>query len=192
MLLPVFSAGSRSLLHMFFVFRRVPDEAKDLIPGKHANATSHRRTSTTQFFGYARLSGQALSDLKWWRSFADENGREGHPVPSSIALHGDASDVGLGGTLGLDTSAGSPCFRETRGIWSGKDLQKSIILREWRAIRILLNRSFDEFVSAPLQRIMLHEENASVVTILNAILSTSLPVMSELSNLHDFLRALLV
>lgn len=170
-----------------------PVGAEDLIPDKPASTTSHRRTSETQFFGNVRLSRQSLCDLKWWRSLEHGDGQEVHLVPQSISLHSDALEVGYSGTLGFETSAASPGLWEARGFWGANDRQTSSTLRKLRAVRLRLSRSFAEDVSAPhIQQILLHEDTAAVMTILNAMVSDSRPMMSELPKLHALLRALRV
>lgn len=67
----------------------------------------------------------------------------------------------------------------------------SISLRELRAVRLVLSRSFADYVSAPhIRRLLLHEDNAAVVAILNSMVSASRPMMSEIRKLRVLLRVL--
>lgn len=54
--------------------------------------------------------------VAWWRGFTRGEGRPLQPVHFSFGMHSDASDVGFGGTLGVDTKAGSPGLGEAR-VW---------------------------------------------------------------------------
>lgn len=79
-------------------------------------------------------------------------------MPFCMTTHSDASDVEFGGTLGTDITAGSPGLWEARGLWSAKERQQSITLKELRTVRLLLARSFAEYVSNPhTWTVLLHE-----------------------------------
>lgn len=140
-----------------------------------------------------RLSRQSLRDLRYWRSLTRGEGRELRPCPPSMAMHSDAADVGWGGTLGPNLQAGSPGLWEGQGFWGAEDRTASITLRELRAVRLLLHRSFSAFVSDPdTRRILVHEDNQAVVSILNAMVSASKPMMAELRKLQKLLAVLQV
>lgn len=105
-------------------------------------------------------------------------------------MHADAADVGYGGTLGLDMAAGSPGLWEGRGIWTAEERAQSITLRELRAVRLLLHRHFSAYVSDPhVKRLLLHEDNQAVVTVLNAMVASSPALMSELRKLRAMLAS---
>lgn len=138
-----------------------------------------------------RLSRQSLRDLRFWRQLTRGEGRELRPCPPDLALHSDAADVGWGGTLGPDLRAGSRGLWEAQGFWSAADRVESITLRELRAVRLLLHQSFSAFVSSPqTQRLLVHEDNQSVVYVLNAMVSASKAMMAELRKLQKILVAL--
>lgn len=80
---------------------------------------------------------------------------------------------------------------EARGFWSAEDRTQSITLRELRAVRLLLARSFAEYVSdCHTRHMVLHEDNQAVVFIINAMVSASRPMMAELRKLRALLHAL--
>ena len=140
-----------------------------------------------------RLSRQSLRDLRYWRSLTRGEGRELRPCPPHMAMHSDAADVGWGGTLGPNLQAGSPGLWEGQGFWSAKDRAAPITLRELRAVRLLLHQSFSAFVSSPqTRRLLVHEDNQSVVSILNSMVSASKPMMAELRKLQRLLAVLSV
>lgn len=70
------------------------------------------------------------------------------------------------------------------------DRHKSITWRELRAIRRLLSGSFARYVSDPtVCRLLVHEENQAVISILNAMVSASKAMMTELLLLQRVLTA---
>lgn len=141
--------------------------------------------------GRMRLCRQSLRDLRYWRSLARGEGRDLVRLPPDVTMHSDAADVGYGGTLGFDETAGSSGLWEGRGFWTMEDRAQSITLRELRAVRLLLHRHFCDFVSDPhIRRILLHEDNQAVVYILNAMVSASRPMMAELRKIEKLLRVL--
>lgn len=138
-----------------------------------------------------RLSRQSIRDLRYWRSLRRGEGRYLHRPEPHATLHSDAADVGYGGTLGFDQAAGSPGLWEGRGFWTAEDRVESITLLELRAVRLLLQRDFADYVSQPkVRRVLLHEDNQAVVYVLNAMVSASRPMMAELRRLQALMRAL--
>jgi hypothetical protein len=82
---------------------------------------------------------------------------------------------------------------EGRRFWEARDRAESITLRELRAVRLLLQRHFAEYVSREeTRKILLHEDNQAVVYILNAMVSSSSRMMQELRRLQAMLHALKV
>jgi hypothetical protein len=139
-----------------------------------------------------RLSRQSLRDLAYWRSLTRGEGRDLHPPPADLTMHSDAADVGYSGTLGMESEAGSPGLWEGRGLWDTEERAEPIT-RELKAVRLLLQRHFSSFVAAAeTKRILLQEDNQVVVHILNAMVSTSRPMMAELRRLEVMLRILRV
>jgi hypothetical protein len=138
-----------------------------------------------------RLSRQSLRDLSYWRSLTKGEGGDLYPRPADLTMHSDAADVGYGGTLVTDTAAGSPGLWEGRGLWATEERAEPIKLRELRVVRLFLQRHFAAFVEkSEVQQILLHEDNQAVVSILNAMVSASRPMMAELRRLEVMLRAL--
>ncbi|PXF49274.1 hypothetical protein BWQ96_00848 [Gracilariopsis chorda] len=106
-------------------------------------------------------------------------------------MHSDAADVSYGGTLGTNMAHGSPGSWVAQGLWSAADCAKSITLRELRAVRLLLARSFAAYVSdRRIRRLLLHEDNQAGVYILNSMVSASPAMMAELRKLQKMLHAL--
>jgi hypothetical protein len=137
------------------------------------------------------LSRQSLRDLAYWLSLTRGEGRDLHPPPADLTMHSDAADVGYGGTLRMESEAGSPGLWEGRGLWATEERAESITLRELKAVRLLLQRHFASFVAAAeTKRILLHEDNQAVVLILNAMVSASRPMTAELRRLEVMLRTL--
>ena len=66
-----------------------------------------------------------------------------------------------------------------------------LLLRELRAVRLLLHRHFADYVSDPrVRRLLLHEDNQAVVYVLNAMVSASKEMMIELRKLEVLLKVL--
>jgi hypothetical protein len=151
---------------------------------QHQRAPEHR-------WDKVRLSRQSLRDLAYWRSLTRGEGRDLHPPPADLTMHSDAADVGYGGTLGLESEAGSPGLWEGHGLWATEERAEPITLRELKAVRLLLQKHFASFVArAETKQILLHEDNQAVVHILNAMVSASRPMMAELRRLEVMLRIL--
>lgn len=163
-------------------YEEAENESEEFSGYSGARAPTRRRV---------RLCRQSLKDLRHWRSLARGEGRELQPSAAALTMHSDAADVGYGGTLGMDERAGSQGLWEGQGFWTQADRAESITLRELRAVRLLLHRHFAEYVSRPdVTKILLHEDNQAVVFILNAMVSASAPMMTELRKLEVLMRAL--
>lgn len=104
-----------------------------------------------------------------------------------MAIHSDAADVGYGGyggTLGFYMAAGTPGSWVGQGFWTAADLQNSITLCELRAVCLLLAHSFARFMTGHrVWYLLLHEDSAAVVSILNSMVSASQPMIAELRRL---------
>lgn len=167
--------------------------ARDLAANKEPSewggiqaATSHRG-----YCGRVRLSRQSLRDLRFWRGLTRGEGRNLHPVAPDLTMHSDAANVGYGGALGSNTLAGSQGSWVAQGFWTARDRAESINLRELRAVRLLLQKSFANYASQPqVRQRLVHEDNQAVVHILNAMVSSSPAMMSELRKLQKLLRVL--
>jgi hypothetical protein len=158
--------------------------------GAGARNTRRGRTHTLQW-PKLQLSRQSLRDLAYWRSLTRGEGRDLLPRPADLTMHSDAADVGYGGTLGTNPEAGSPGLWEGQGLWTTRERAEPITLRELKAVRMLLHRHFASFVArAETRKLLLHEDNQSVVRILNAMVSASRPMMAELRRLETMMRVL--
>lgn len=106
-------------------------------------------------------------------------------------MDSDAADVGYGGTLGFNPLAGSPGLWEGRGFWTAPERMKSISLREFRTVMLLLHRFFSGYVSHPnIRTLLVHEDNQGVLSIFNAMVLSIPAMISELKKLRKFLQAL--
>lgn len=75
-------------------------------------------------------------------------------------------------------------------VFGAEDLVHSITSQELWFVRLSLQGHFEAYVSRlEVRKLLLHEENRAVVTILNVIVSASRLIMSELRKLHYMLRA---
>lgn len=140
-----------------------------------------------------RLSRQSLRDLSYWRSLDRGEGRDLHRLELYIRIHSDAADVGYGGTLGKLQEAGTPSLWEGRGFWVAQDRVESITSRALRPFRMLLQRHFAYHVSHPhIRLLLLHEDNYAMLYVLNAIISSSKPLIAELRRLQRMRQVLRV
>jgi hypothetical protein len=110
---------------------------------------------------------------------------------AGLVMHSDEADVGYGGTLGFNKEAGSPGLWAGRGMWEARDRVESITLRELRAVRLLIQRHFADYVRREeTRKLLLHEDNQAVVYILNAMVSSSTRMMQELRRLQAMMQVL--
>lgn len=156
-----------------------------------AESRSKTQGTIKCYNGRVRLSRQSLRDLQHWRCLTREDGRALQPAKPDLSLHTDAADLGYGGTLGPSMEPGARGLWEGQGIWTAADRAQSITLRELRSVRLLLVRSFADYVSDPrIRTLLVHQDNQAVVHVLNAMVSASRPMMAELRKLHAILRRL--
>ena len=160
-------------------------------PSFQGALSDHAAPAFREEFQKVRMCRQSLRDLRYWRSLTRGEGRDLVRIEPDLTMHADAADVGYGGTLGKEVLAGSRGLWEGQGFWTAADRAHSITLRELRAVRLLLQRHFAEYVRRPhVQRLLLHEDNQAVCYILNAMVSASKPMMAELRRLQVMLRTL--
>jgi hypothetical protein len=136
---------------------------------------------------HVRLAAQSLHDLKSLRNFDPGDGRKFVlPVPRTI-VHADASDIGYGGTLNYDdqTPGADGIFR-AQGIWEASDRREIIALRELRALRLLLQYRFADYILG--NDVLVYEDNYVVTRVLHHMVSASDKIMSELRRLHAWLK----
>ena len=84
-------------------------------------------------------------------------------------MHCDSNDFGWGAIL-------NECI-ETRGFWSGEDKGRHITFKELKAVRCAFKSFLPELKG---RRLLLHEDNQSVVGVLTYLNSRSPVMMSEL------------
>lgn len=78
-----------------------------------------------------------------------------------------------------------------RRFWTAEERENAITLRELRAVGLLLAQCFSDYVSDPqTTKILVHEDNRAVVSIVHAMVSTSEPMMAELHKLRALLHEL--
>lgn len=124
----------------------------------------------THWTGTVRLNAQARRDLEWWREFPlDHAGRTIWTLADQAVLHCDASTFGWGGVLNGR--------RPTRGLWSSEEVGAHITLKELRAVRLTIEAFLPELRG---RRVLLHEDNQAVVSVLTRLTSASPALMSEL------------
>jgi hypothetical protein len=84
-------------------------------------------------------------------------------------------------------------FWEARGFWEARDRAEPITLRELRAVGMLLQRHFAEYISREETRnILLNEDNQAKLYILNAMVSSSSRIMQKIRRLQAMLHSLKV
>ena len=87
-----------------------------------------------------------------------------------MMLNSDEADVGYGGVLYFDKRQVQRGLWEGRGFWNVEDKKQSITLRELRAVPLLLNGHFADYVSDHQTRLLpLHENNQEVDYILRLL-----------------------
>lgn len=90
-----------------------------------------------------------------------------------------------------DMTAGSPVMYVDQEIWSWKERATSITHRELKAVRLSLQRHLGrQLATRDVRRVLLHGDNQSVVHVLNAFISASAALMTELRRLKVVLDEL--
>jgi Reverse transcriptase (RNA-dependent DNA polymerase) len=150
----------------------------------------HRVTpAVSQREGKVRLSRSGMTDLKHWRALCRGEGREIQEPAATACMHADASDLGYGGTYGPEMTAGLPGTSDAQGHWTAQDRVDSISVRELRAVRLLMAEHFArELREGGKKRILLWEDNQSVVQAISKMTSRSTAMMSELRKLRTVLQ----
>jgi hypothetical protein len=130
-------------------------------------------SSAASWSGTVRLSKQLKRDLEWWRTVPEKH--NGAPIFKPIEssyLHCDSSGFGWGAVL-------NDCI-EARGFWTGPDKLQHITFKELKAVRCAIESFLPEVKG---RRLLLHEDNQSVVGVLTHLTSRSPAMMSELRKL---------
>ena len=123
------------------------------------------------------LTKQLKRDLEWWRNVpAQSNGSPIWKPVETAYVHCDSSGYGWGGVLNQRL--------EARGFWMGDDRSQHITWKELKAVR----RTVESFL--PMlrgRRVVLHEDNQSVIGVLTGLTSRSPVMMTELRKLFCLL-----
>ena len=127
--------------------------------------------------GRVRLSAQALADLRFWRDVRDSRhvGRSIWLEPTTRTLSSDAGPNGWGGALDWARQL-PPAY----GFWSPEEAEWHIGMRELRAVRLVIQHFLPHLRR---RRVLLFEDNQSVVFILTNLVSKSPQLMAELRRL---------
>ncbi len=129
--------------------------------------------SDASWSGTVRISKQLKRDLEWWKSVPKKHNRS--PIFKAVEtayLHCDSNGFGWGAVL-------NDCI-EARSFWSGSDKLQHITFKELKAVRCDVEPFLPEL---KVRRLLLHEDNQSVVGVLTHITSRSPAMMSELRKL---------
>jgi hypothetical protein len=130
-------------------------------------------SSAKSWSGTVKVTCQLKRDLQWWTSVPSEH--NGSPIWKPIEnayLHCDSSGFGWGAVL-------NDCV-EARGFWSAPDLPQHITFKELKAVRCAVQSFLPELKG---RRLLLHEDNQSVIGVLTHLTSKSPAMMSELRKL---------
>ena len=126
------------------------------------------------------LSHTAQRDLQLWSTMLAGDGRLIAGGELSWCLHIEAAEVGYGGTLGRNMSAGSAAEVSVHGICSRFLLLKSITIRELMALRLSLQ---DELVHSRISEddslLLLPVDNMAFFNIVSNMVSSNSELMME-------------
>jgi hypothetical protein len=129
--------------------------------------------SAKSWSGTVKVSCQLKRDLEWWTQVPKHH--NGSPIwkPNENAyIHCDSSGYGWGAVL-------NNCV-EARGFWSMPDLEEHITFKELKAVRCAIQAFLPELKG---KRLLLHEDNQSVIGVLTHLTSRSPTMMCELRKL---------
>jgi hypothetical protein len=128
----------------------------------------------TSWSGRVKLTRQALRDLHWWRDVPQRwAARSMWRATDTAYLHCDASGtVGWGGVLNGLTPA--------RGLWRPEQESNHITLKELKAVRFTVETFLLDLKG---KKVLLWEDNQSVVGVLTNLSSRSPAMMAELRKL---------
>lgn len=134
----------------------------------------HNVLSTkTSWSAKVRITKQLRRDLLWWTQVpAQHNGRPIHRAVETAYLHVDASDFGWGAVLNEHLDA--------RGFWTSPTREAHITLKELQAVRHAVETFLPHLQG---RRVLLHEDNQSVIGVLTHLTSKSPAMMTELRKL---------
>jgi hypothetical protein len=120
-----------------------------------------------------KVTCQLKRDLQWWTKVPSHH--NGAPIWKFIEnayLHCDSSGFGWGAVLNN--------FVETRGFWGMPDLDEHITFKELKVVRYAMQTFLPKLKG---KRLLLHEDNQSVIGVLTHLTSKSPTLMCELRKL---------
>lgn len=131
--------------------------------------------------GLVRLSSQTISDLRRWTRLRDSRwvGRSIWLEPESRVLHADAGPYGWGAQLDYQRHE-----LPAHGFWTPDEAEWHIGMRELRAVRLAVTLWIERLRG---RRVLLYEDNQSVVAILTTLTSRSPQLMHEVRLLAEIL-----
>eukprot|EP00873_Tetraselmis_striata_P010603 jgi/Tetstr1/430867/TSEL_002009.t1 len=120
--------------------------------------------------GRVRMTHQLRRDLQWWTAVPTRaNGRPIHRHVETAYMHCDSSGYGWGAV---------PNGRlEARGFWEAADERQHITWKELKAVRLAVE-SFPPHLAG--RRVLLHEDNQAVCSVLAGLASRFPAMMAEL------------
>ncbi len=119
------------------------------------------------WFGTVRVTPQLKRDLEWWTHVPGcKNGAPIYKPIENAYLHCDSSGYGWGAVL-------NDCVK-ARGFWGMPDLVEHITFKELKAVRCDIHAFLPELKG---RRLLLHEDNHSVIGVLTHLTSKS-PTMT--------------
>eukprot|EP00873_Tetraselmis_striata_P008205 jgi/Tetstr1/428469/TSEL_018480.t1 len=125
--------------------------------------------------GRVRMTHQLRRDLQWWTAVPTQaNGRPIHRHVETAYMHCDSSGYGWGAVLNG--------MLEARGFWGAADERRHITWKELKAVRLAVE-SFLPHIAG--RRVLLHEDNHAVCSVLAGLTSRSPAMMAELRKLCD-------
>jgi hypothetical protein len=130
-------------------------------------------SSKTNWSSSVKITRQLRRDLLWWTSVpSHNNGRSIFKPVETAYLHCDSSSFGWGAVLND--------HHEARGFWDPTDSKQHITWKELKAVRLAV-LSFLPHLRG--RRVLLHEDNQSVIGVLTNLTSRSPALMNELRKL---------
>eukprot|EP00873_Tetraselmis_striata_P033083 jgi/Tetstr1/453347/TSEL_040338.t1 len=123
--------------------------------------------------GRVRMTHQLRRDLQWWTAVPTQaNGRPIHCPVETAYMHCDSSGYGWGAVLNGRL--------EARGFWGAADERQHITWKELKAIRLAVESILPHLAG---RRVLLHEDNQAVCSVLAGLTSRSPAMMAELRKL---------
>ena len=123
--------------------------------------------------GRVKITNQLRRDLLWWRDVpSQQNGRPIHKPTETAYLHVDSSDYGWGAVLND--------LKTARGFWYDEDRAQHITFKELKAVRYAVSSFLPELMG---RRVLLHEDNQAVVSVITHLTTRSPAMMLELRKL---------